>query len=85
MMRRAYEAQRLQEVLAEVQGPCQFFQESIIDHESESFVFFVALITMHKLVSTRRSTSAWPFLFFEAFYLLLKFCCLIPRYIKFDS
>lgn len=34
MMRRAYEAQRLQEVLAEVQGPCQFFQESIIDHET---------------------------------------------------
>lgn len=42
MMRRAYEAQRLQEVLAEVQGPCQFLQESIIDHESKIFfpIFF---------------------------------------------
>ena len=39
MIRRAYEAQRIQEVLAEVQGPCQFLQESIIDHEGTATYF----------------------------------------------
>nr|XP_039257603.1 caprin-1-like isoform X1 [Styela clava] len=56
----SYQAQRIQEVLAEVQGPCQFLQESIIEREMGANPAILSFTGMEMHQQTMPATTVSP-------------------------